>query len=508
MNNIFLERANSFSPTLYSEKLSPVYTAAFENNKTYYQGVKAVASPLQNRIFGEGDSICLDFSRHITGYFSFVLEQNDKYLDAPVKFEIKFAETPYEMYREFDSYSGSLCSSWLQEEIITADIKGRVSLSRRFSFRYVRIKILATPHSVILKDFSAEAFSSADRSRPAVLPHDTCDLFKKIDKISLATLSECMQDVFEDGPKRDRRLWIGDLRLQALANYYTFNNTDIVKRCLYLFAAFDCENSLLPSYLYTRPTLETGDAYLVSYALLYTVTLCDYFEHTGDSGTAEELFETAKRQLDLTEKMLDEKGILTMPENYGWWAFIDWSEVEPVTSLMGIFMYTAEKFKNLCTALNKPELASYYDGLLQNLRKASSAHLYNSSEGLFVNEYDKNQYSVAAQVWMILGGVTDKSAAQHILGEIINNDKYLPPVTPYMHHYVVEALIKSDMSDEATDYIKDYWGTMADYGADTFWEVFVKTDHFASPYGDALINSACHAWSCTPTYFIRKYGLK
>ena len=26
-----------------------------------------------------------------------------------------------------------------------------------------------------------------------------------------------MQDVFEDGPKRDRRLWLGDLRLQALA---------------------------------------------------------------------------------------------------------------------------------------------------------------------------------------------------------------------------------------------------------------------------------------------------
>ena len=27
-----------------------------------------------------------------------------------------------------------------------------------------------------------------------------------------------MQDVFEDGPKRDRRLWLGDLRLEALAN--------------------------------------------------------------------------------------------------------------------------------------------------------------------------------------------------------------------------------------------------------------------------------------------------
>ena len=45
-----------------------------------------------------------------------------------------------------------------------------------------------------------------------------------------------MQDVFEDGPKRDRRLWIGDLRLQARTNYATFKNYDLVKRCMYLFA--------------------------------------------------------------------------------------------------------------------------------------------------------------------------------------------------------------------------------------------------------------------------------
>ena len=36
----------------------------------------------------------------------------------------------------------------------------------------------------------------------------------------------------EDGPKRDRRLWLGDLRLEALANYETYRNFDLVKRLL------------------------------------------------------------------------------------------------------------------------------------------------------------------------------------------------------------------------------------------------------------------------------------
>lgn len=42
-------------------------------------------------------------------------------------------------------------------------------------------------------------------------------------------------------------------------------------------------------------------------------------------------------------------------------------------------------------------------------------------------------------------------------------------------------------------------------GADTFWEVYDPQNEYLSPYNFFPINSYCHAWSCTPTYFIRKY---
>ncbi|MHB3894864.1 hypothetical protein ACYBX3_24565, partial [Klebsiella pneumoniae] len=38
---------------------------------------------------------------------------------------------------------------------------------------------------------------------------------------------------------------------------------------------------------------------------------------------------------------------------------------------------------------------------------------------------------------------------------------------------------------------------------DTFWEAFSLSDYAISPYGSKHINSYCHAWSCTPAYFIR-----
>ena len=38
------------------------------------------------------------------------------------------------------------------------------------------------------------------------------EMIRKLDRVSLRTLHNCMQSVFEDGPKRDRRLWLGRLK--------------------------------------------------------------------------------------------------------------------------------------------------------------------------------------------------------------------------------------------------------------------------------------------------------
>mgnify|MGYP003314198891 CR=1 FL=1 len=54
--------------------------------------------------------------------------------------------------------------------------------------------------------------TSAGEIKTALSP-ECSDIIKDINRIAIATLKECMQTVYEDGPKRDRRLWLGDLRL-------------------------------------------------------------------------------------------------------------------------------------------------------------------------------------------------------------------------------------------------------------------------------------------------------
>ena len=68
-----------------------------------------------------------------------------------------------------------------------------------------------------------------------------------------------MQTVYEDGPKRDQRLWIGDLYLESLANTYSFKNHELTRRCLYLLAALADEDGWLHATVFEYPDPHPGN---------------------------------------------------------------------------------------------------------------------------------------------------------------------------------------------------------------------------------------------------------
>ena len=74
-----------------------------------------------------------------------------------------------------------------------------------------------------------------------------------------------------------------------------------------------------------------------------------------------------------------------------------------------------------------------------------------------------------------------------------------------MYHNYIDALIATGQKDKALAVLDAYWGGMADQGADTFWELYNPPNPNESPYGGTIVNSYCHAWSCAPAYFLRKY---
>ena len=68
-----------------------------------------------------------------------------------------------------------------------------------------------------------------------------------------------------------------------------------------------------------------------------------------------------------------------------------------------------------------------------------------------------------------------------------------------------QALLDCGEKARALETLRYYWGGMVDAGADTFWELYNPDNPEESPYGGTIVNSYCHAWSCAPAYFLRKY---
>ena len=464
-----------------------------------------LAPDITEFIGSSGESFLLDLGEHAVGHFSFSFDRVDVFVDAPVRLIVKFGEDMREINDDFSEYKGVLSKTWLQEEIINLDYPQKITLPRRYACRYIKITVDRTTRPIRLFDFNFRASTSADVT--VLKSANTEDaLLNKIDLVATNTLKECMQTFFEDGPKRDRRLWIGDLRLEALTNYYTFNNLEIVRRCLYLFAAGECnELGFLPSFVYETPYYHSGATHIEDYALLYVVSVCDYFEHTGDRDVVNDLLKICKSQLASFKATLDKNLIAT--RQAGWFAFIDWCPgLECMTALQGVYLYTLARFRELLKAMGDEEYEKY-SALISEVRSASKKHLYDESEKVFVNPSDNGQFSVHSQVWMILGGVITGEEAKKLLLSCLDNKDFKQPVTPYMRHYVIEAMLKLGMKGEAVQYLKKFWGGMVELGADTFWEAYIPDDLDFSPYNDRMINSLCHAWSCTPSYFIRKYDL-
>ena len=508
MNQHYLEMAEKNTPPLFYTRVTTNKAVTIEEDERAFLGYVAKDAGEAPRVVETGDSFVLDFGRHCVGRLSFTVADNGRYLDAPVRLKLKFGETPYEIGRDHASFHGRLCASWLAEEIINVDQIGVVELPRRYAFRYLEVTVVATWRPTRLFDFSVRCETSADVSRLRPLPAGTDPELAEIDRVAAATLRDCMQSAYEDGPKRDRRLWSGDLRLQALTDQVLFGNDMLARRCLYLFAACVRDGKYLPGCLYQYPEVAFDNGMEIpDYSMLYCTSIADYYTHTGDAETVRDLFPVIENEVGLAIDTLDENGIATLPAG-GWPGFIDWAEgLEHITAVHGVFLYALARVIPLAEALGEAAVAKRWQNALTAAIEAARKHLYSAKKGAFINAYDKEQYSVQAQVWMVLGGAIDGDAGRKLLRDALASPDSIKPITPYMHHYLVEAMLLLGMRDEAAAHIKSYWGAMVREGADTFWEVFVKEDPSVSPYQDPLMHSFCHAWSCSPAYFIRKYGL-
>lgn len=503
----WLTKAAQAMPKLHRVPKPPARLVTIEKDTAAFQGWKPLPagdpSSIWDRPMKPGDSFILDFGEHLAGQLVLSLRSFEIPVDAPVRLALTFGEVPAEVVEPFDPYPGTLTRSWLQDEVINVDdIPQTLTLPRRYAFRYVKIAVVScsTHGKFGFSGIHAEAISSADDSRLSPFTPRNAEE-EAIDRVARRTLRDCMQTVFEDGPKRDRRLWLGDLRLQALANYATYRNYELVKRCLYLLAGTATPEGLVATCAFERPQPTRGGNSILDYTALFAPTVLEYLEASGDRATAEDLWPLVLKQLDFTLEPVNLDGLFLPPKS--WWLFVDWHRtLDKQAPEQGIVLCGVRATLRLADRLGKASEVGFIPQIVSRMESAARSHLWDESLGLFVSG-PKREVSWASQTWMVLAGVPSAGQARQAMSQVAQHPGAEKPVTPYMHHYVVEALIAAGLSSEASRYLQAYWGGMIAKGADTFWEVFVPGDDLLSPYKSHLMNSYCHAWSCTPTYLLR-----
>ncbi|MCH4284782.1 MULTISPECIES: family 78 glycoside hydrolase catalytic domain [Bacillota] len=505
-----IDQADQYRPEIYHQTILPRHVAELVEDDTKLGGYRCKESSLtiaelNKKGLKRDDTIILDFDDHYVGNFSMKIEATGSPMDAPLYFRIRFAEVPSELVQDSKDYDGWLSKSWIQEEFIHIDVlPTEITLPRRYSFRYVEIKVIDTSPKwqAVFSEFKVVARSSAQCQQLKPI-HIEDPVLQKIYDVSVKTLQDCMQDVFEDGPKRDRRLWLGDLRLQALANYMTFDQHTLVKRCLYLFAAMTTQEGKISANLFIQPEYMPDDTFLFDYSLFFISTLYDYIKHHDDSELLQDLYPIAKKQMMLAQEKVNEEGRIILEESYP--VFVDWSnEFNKDTSAQAIMIYVTRQMIELASMYQDEDI-TIYQTLLDNMINYSRDNLFDKEACLFISG-DNKEYNISSQAWMVLANVLTKEENKKVMQKTIQK---LFPVkgiaTPYMYHHIVEALFVAGLQEEAIQLMKAYWGKMISLGADTFWEAFDPDEPDYSPYGNPIMSSFCHAWSCTPAYLIRKY---
>jgi len=507
------QKAIDLEPQLIRYVKTPVYLGRVISNEQAFFKYEFVRETkiddFQTYKFENSKELYFDFGEHIVGDFQFNIELIGENVGGPIRLKIIFGEIPAELIEDIEPYSGTLSRAWFQDETVTLEyLPQTVEFSRRFAFQYVKIVLEAKSfdYEIEIKNIKCDCTTSASPDLDNYVLKNLSKELREIDEVSLRTLRNTMQRTFIDGPKRDKRLWLGDFPLLAKTNYLTFNNIDLVRRCFYLFASQLKNGGRMPSCIYTNPQINPGQEYIVDFAVMFGSYLLEYGEATNEWNTVQELWPVAYLQAQIIIEKIDESGLFN--NNDDWWVFIDWNQqLQKEASINAIIIYSLKKLSIIAERFKFLIEKKILNKTITKMQKAALENFYISDDEMFLSGSEK-QISWASQVWMILAEVVDSNTAQKILLKMLKRKKIIEPVTPFIYHYTLEALFKLGLNSQAIQIIKEYWGGMIKEGATTFWEVYKSDDHKFSPYDNYLLNSYCHSWSCTPAYFFRKYKIE
>jgi hypothetical protein len=355
-------------------------------------------------------------------------------------------------------------------------------------------------------EIGLDAFEAALATTGAFASSDP--LLDQIYEVGRRTVLRCTHDYVEDGPKRDRLLWLGDLAAATDVFALAIGDLRPVRRSLLLAAAVQLRNGALPGV-----SPHPSDLVLADYVPQWVLALRDYTRHSGDLDTAALLQATLDRVLRYLAERIGPEGLVGPEEATDWWVFFDWdrripfgSPVEKRGCVVALSLMTAAAFDaaaDLAGWLGAARQAAARREVAAGLREGVLDRAWNDDERALVDWVRGGErtrhVSRFTTAWALLTGLGNR-AQRAAMADLLAHPagRAEPTTTGYGQAYNVAALFEARHPEVALALVRRYWGGMLERGATTFWESFDPDEDRGTEldlYGRRYGVSRCHAWS-------------
>ncbi len=282
--------------------------------------------------------------------------------------------------------------------------------------------------------------------------------------------------------RTDRYLWNGlDFYLYNTANMVALKNHDFVKQQI--------------TKVNTPPGINCG---LPSYELYDVLSICDFYNYTGDAGLVNACFTTACGKLDRAKERYasgtsgalgwDERlGAFERVTSYGVWNYRmlcirSWREFAKVMERMG-------------NTTARDKYNGFADATIGELRKNKTWYAPLDVHGCA--EAIQAGFCTPAEIdAMCAAEFTDR--VNRVSGSQANTGM------------ILQGMARAGQYDDAICTMKDQWGATIEYGGTTTFEMFHPSAKDALGKNDPPINgfcgmtSLCHPWGSLPCKYLNE----
>ena len=361
-----------------------------------------------------------------------------------------------------------------------------------------------------------------------------------IDVMSRTWKGKYSDYVMFDAPRRDREVWLGDIRVENLLAMSAFGAYDVAKNSLCLFSDLQRKDGLVPG---------CGSSQLdfIEYGFWGIIAVWECYLYSGDREFLSHMHPFIKNLIEYVDSNHDERGFLAGDGNWMW-------TLPREGFNAGLQMILARSLE--CAALIERELydrgeAARLDEMAVSVQKQIDKEFWDETRGVYTDRLrivttsmpvplDINCYAVVfgiagpersvrildylkEHMWTQAGSSTidykvtdarleDNLVKYPLIGEIQSSPdpaaalvRLMTPhnkmIWPFINAYEVQARFMAGDTENAFELIRRCWDRSRFEETGTYWEIVDPNNpvfNFGSCYPtpkDDCHNSAAHGWS-------------